>query len=199
VRTLLGTIAVALLVLVTSAPAIAETVSITDRRGDVLEGRVGEPGGYARQADVREGDVVRTTFRHGPRNIVVTSWFRALDFVGARHGYFLRLQTARRVYREVDVEAQRGMWRGRLTVTDARGHRVACRATRRIDYRANTVRVVVPRSCLGRPKLVRGTAANAWTRPDPTDASAPDILSLDNPHNTAADANTWTRWLKRSR
>jgi hypothetical protein len=44
---------------------------------------------------------------------------------------------------------------------------------------------------------VRGTAAAAWTQPDPEDTTQPDLLQVDNPHSQDTDANTWTRWIAR--
>jgi hypothetical protein len=196
-RRILGTTMAAALIVSLGAPAYAAEVTLRDKAGDVSEGRVDSPGGYVYQSDVREGDVVRTTFRHGPRNIVVTSTFRALDGVGEYHGYYLRLQTARKLFREVDLEAGPGDWRGRTTVTRGDGKRISCGVTHLINYATNTVRVVVPRTCLGKPKVVRATAANAWTRPDTEDPSQADYVEIDNPHNSYTEANTWTRWLKR--
>ena len=82
-------------------------------------------------------------------------------------------------------------------MTRGDGKRISCGVTHLINYRTNTVRVVVPRTCLGKPKFVRATAANAWTRPDTEDPSQADYVEIDNPHNNNTEANTWTRWLKR--
>jgi hypothetical protein len=186
-----------LLSLTVAAPAVADQLVVRDRTGDVLEGRVDVEGGYGVQSDMREGDVVATTFRHGPRRVVVSTTFRALDEVGKYHGYYLRVESARHVYRDVTLEAGPGRWGGRLVVTDRRGQRVRCAARHTIDYDRNVVRVVVPRSCLGRPRFVRATAANAWTRPDTSDPSQSDLVALDNPHNTSHRTDTWTRWIRR--
>lgn len=196
-RAILGAAAAAILSLLVAAPAMADQAYVRDRTGDVLQGRVNEDGGYGYQSDITEGDVIATQFLHNPRSVIVTSRFRRLDAVGNYHGYYLRLQSGRGTYREVDVEAFPGRWSGRVTVTNHAGERVRCQVTHRIDYARNTVRVSVPRACLGRPTYVRGTAANAWTRPDTSDRTQPDLVMLDNPHNTSHLANTWTRWIKR--
>jgi hypothetical protein len=187
----------ALLCLAVVAPAAANHVVVRDQRRDVSESRVGDDAGTVYQSRIREGDFISTTFRHGMHAVVVTSRFRALDHVGNHHGYFLRLESGRHVYRDVTVQAGPDFWRGRHVVTDRRGDRVRCAVRHSINYRLNVVRVVVPRSCLGGPHVVRGTAAAVWTRPDLDDPSQPDYLEVDNPHNTDAVVNTWTHWIAR--
>lgn len=198
-RALLSTLALTLTtgLVGTSVAAHADVTTVRDSTGDVSQGRVDMQGGYVYQADLREGDFVSTTFRHGPRDVVVTSRFRDLARVGDLHLYFLRLQTGRKLYREVLVQAGPHAWQGRHLVTNRKGERVRCAATHTIDYDRNVVTVRVPRRCLGNPRLVRGTAADAWTRPDAEDSSQPDYVHLDNPHNRGVDADTWTRWIRR--
>jgi hypothetical protein len=196
VRALLGPLAL-LLALGLAGPAQAGQVVVTDRTGDVSQGRVGEEGGYVYQSTLREGDFVRTTFEHRARSVVVTSRFRDLSRVGSYHGYIVRLESGRHVYRDNTVSAGPGLWRGTHEVADRRGRAVRCGVQHSIDYDRNVVRVVVPRACLDRPRFVRGTAAVAWTQPDHQDPSQPDLVQLDNPHSTGADADTWTRWVAR--
>jgi hypothetical protein len=199
-RRLLGAVVpvgIALVCTVVAAPVRADQVTMRDQRHDVSETRVGDDAGSVYQANIREGDFIATTFRHGPRAVVVTSRFRELDRVGNHHGYFLRLESGRHVYRDVTLEAGPGLWRGRHVVTNRRGDRVRCAVQHAINYRLNTVRMIVPRSCLGRPRVVRGTAAAMWTRPDLDDPSQPDFLDVDNPHNADTVVDTWTRWIRR--
>ena len=197
-RTLLGSLALAVTtgLVGTALPADAGSLTVTDQTGDVSQGRVDLDGGYVYQSNIREGDFIATSFRHGPRAVVVTSRFRDLGRVGDAHLYFLRLQTGRKLYREVTVQAGPGGWRGVHVVTDRRGDRVRCAATHSIDYDRNVVTVRVPRSCLGDPLVVRGTAAGAWTQQDAQDPSQPDYVQVDNPHDTDTEANTWTRWIR---
>ena len=195
-RTRLATLAL-LLCAGVAAPAHAAQTTVRDRTGDVQQSRVDEDSVFVLQSGIKEGDFVSTTFRHGPTNVVVTSRFRELARVGSYHGFYLRLESGKRVYRDVTVETGPGAWRGMRTVTDRQGHRVRCGVQHSIDYDRNVVRVVVPRACLGKPRLVRGTAAAAWTQPDRDDPSQSDLLQVDNPHSTETDANTWTRWIAR--
>jgi hypothetical protein len=192
-----GALVTGLLCLAVVAPAAADHAVVRDQRRDVSEARVGADPVFVYQSRMREGDFVATTFRHGRRAVVVTSRFRDLRHVGNHHGYFLRLESGRHRYREVTVEAGPKAWRGRHVVTDRRGDRVRCGVHHSIDYRRNVVRVIVPRSCLGLPRVVRGTAAAAWTRPDLDDPSQADYLAVDNPHNTDVAVKTWTRWIAR--
>jgi hypothetical protein len=197
-RTLLAPLALLLTLGVAGSTAAAHAgeVTVRDRTGDVSETRVGDSV-FVVQSSIREGDFVATTFRHGPRNVVVTSRFRDLARVGDHHGYYLRLESGRHVYRDISVEAGPGAWAGRHLVVDRRGHQVRCGVQHTVDYARNLVRIVVPRSCLGSPRVVRGTAAAAWTAPDTQDASQPDHLRVDNPHNDDPQVATWTRWIER--
>lgn len=199
-RRILGAVvpvSIALVCLLVAAPVRADQVTVRDQRHDVSETRVGDVGAYVYQGKIREGDFIATTFRHGRDAVVVTSRFRDLAWVGNHHGYFLRLESARHAYRDVTLEAGPGLWRGRHVVTNRRGDRVRCGVEHAINYRRNIVRMIVPRSCFGDPRVVRGTAAAMWTRPDLDDPSQSDILDVDNPHNDDPAVDTWTRWIRR--
>ncbi len=195
-RVLLGTVLATALSLSFTAPALGAERTVRDEARDVLQGRVTDMGGYV-YTPVAEGDVLRTTFRHGPRNVVVTSRFRALTRVGIYHAYYTRLQTGSKLYREVTVETRPGAWAGRATVTRRDGSRVRCAVGHRIDYSRSTVRVTVPRSCLKNPRIVRATAANIWAQEDEVEPTQPAYVYLDNPHNDSHLANTWTAWIRR--
>ena len=92
-RTLLGSLALAVTtgLVGTALPADAGSLTVTDQTGDVSQGRVDLDGGYVYQSNIREGDFIATTFRHGPRAVVVTSRFRDLGRVGTDHIRFLTM------------------------------------------------------------------------------------------------------------
>ena len=83
--------------------------------------------------------------------MVVTSRFRELDRVGNHHGYFLRLESGRHVYRDVTLEA--GPACGAAGMSSPTGAEIgsAVRCSITINYRLNTVRMIVPRSCIASP------------------------------------------------
>lgn len=180
-----------LLVGATAGAAGAQVTVLNDPAGDMwrndFEGNV-EPA-----PDIRVGDVRRAAFRHGRANIVIRMRYVDLRRIGDYTLFATRIQNGSRTrYREVQVEAGPGSWRGALRVFDLRGDRVSCQATHRIDYETNILVITVPRSCLGTPQLVRATAGSSWARRDQQE------FMLDNPHNVRPGASTWTHWVRSS-
>lgn len=185
--------ALALVLMVGGTANARETVA-RDGRTDVW--RSDSPGQAEPAPRTRNGDVIRTWFRHGRHNVVISSSYVDLARVGRYGQYTSHLQSGSKVFREVRVETRPGSWRGTIRVFDGRGNLVRCRATHRINYGANTVRIFVPRSCLstprlGAPRLVRANAVNHW-------ANRGGVFFNDNPHNRRASANGWTRWIRTS-
>ena len=171
------------LALVSTGAASAREVTVGDARHDVWR-----TNPKAKAPSVRNGDVVRTQFLHGPRNVVVRSRYVDLRKVGRYAQFTVRIENGARRYREVMVETSRTSRNGSTRVFDRRGDRVACKVRHQISYSANTVRIEVPRSCLNRPTYVRGTAASYWANQD-------GDLYTDNPHNQRPTVRTWTRWI----
>lgn len=188
-RALAVLVTVLLLVGGSAGAAGARELVLRDGSGDMW--RLGLSSSQATRAPhTRHGDVRRIAFRHGPRNIVVTARYAVLRRSGSYGAFTVRLATKRHVYREVRVETSPGARRGELRVFGGRGRLVHCpRARHRIDYRRDTVRIVVPRACLGTPRYVHAAAANYW-------ASYQHRLVTDNPHNARAHVRGWTRWIR---
>lgn len=180
-----------LLVGTTVGAANAREAVLSDRAGDMW--RTGFEGNTEPAPNMRVGDVRRAAFRHGRANIVIRTRYVDLRRIGDYTLYEARIQNGSKArYREVQVEASPGSWRGTVKVFDLRGDRVSCEATHRIDYDKNILVMAVPRSCLGTPELVRATAGSSWTQREQ------QVFLLDNPHNERPGATTWTRWLRSS-
>lgn len=172
--------------------ASAREVVLHDPAGDVW--RTSFSGDDVRPAPrTRVGDVRRASFSHGPRSIVVRQRFTELRRVGGYSLHVVRLENGSHISREVRVEAAPGSWRGTAKVFDRRGNRVTCRVRHALDYDRNILRVRVPRSCLGKPAMVRASASSYWA-----DRRA-QVFFSDNPHNERAETRTWTRWLRSGR
>lgn len=136
------------------------------------------------------GDVRGTTFRHGRHDIVVFARYRTLSRTGRYHSFTTRLATGNHRYHEVVLEASTGNRRGTVRVFDRGGRSVRCRTSHGIDYRRDVVRLVVSRSCLGRPpRHVRASTATYWVDPD-------RVILTDNPHSRKAHVRSWTRYLR---
>ena len=188
-RALVVLTAVLLLSGLTAGAASASERVLHDPAGDMW--RADFTGETQPAPHTRAGDVRRASFRHGPKNIVIRQRFVDLRRIGKYAAYYARIQNgAKDRYREVQVEARRGSWRGKIRVFDRRGAKVACAATHRIDYAKNTLVIKVPRSCLATPRLVRATTGNAWAQ------RRDQVFLLDNPHTKRASAPTWTRWVR---
>ena len=82
------------------------------------------------------------------------------------------------------VNADAGTWAGRHMLVDEEFGKIRCPGLGHdIDYAAETVRIRIPRNCIGRPNWVRVGMTNfAFTGSNTTDQQ----LS-DNPHNHRAE------------
>lgn len=143
--------ATALLALPTAAHA--DSAVGLDARGDVQYVTSTDTSTVVAAPDRTQGDISAVKITHGTNNVRVLLRFRELNRSGfIEHDYLFR--TANRV-RILSIEAKAGSWNGRATMRNGHGIKVRCSVTRTIDYAANTVLVVVPRSCLGDPRWVR--------------------------------------------
>jgi hypothetical protein len=108
--------------------------------------------------DRAQGDVVASIVVHRRRNVLMRMQYRELDAggVAAAHLFAIRTPTMTRL---VTVFAGPGIWAGKPVMENSHGKKVRCHITRKLDYAANTATVIVPRSCLGNPRWVRGGMA----------------------------------------
>jgi hypothetical protein len=152
VRRVLAT-AVATLVLAQPGTAVADTVTRSDAVGDVARSPIGSSS-YLPSPSRIEGDITSTRVSHGPHLIRITIALRELTTTS--NGNFNQvLVLSNRRFRAIELDAFPGHWEGHLVTTTATGRIVGCAVTHRIDYDLNLVHVRVPRTCLGRPRLVR--------------------------------------------
>jgi hypothetical protein len=158
----LAVIVACALALTLALPLSADAASRTyrDGTGDVWAMDPSGDGRHNRARERRHGDIVRTTFRHRQRQVVIRTRFADLGRRGGRYGVVVRLRTDEHLARWVRLSAGPGenTWRGR-TQSYQRDNvtPVDCATTHRVDYTDDTVVVRVPRSCLGQPRWVQGT------------------------------------------
>jgi hypothetical protein len=133
----------------TGGPAAADRVDHRDARGDVT--RSGKPA-----PNIAQGDIVRVLFDHRAHRVVIKLRYRALKRQWIRvEG--VELVTPKASFQMVHETPWRGNWQGHLTFF-RNDNEKRCRGLgHHVDYRANTVRLSVSRSCLGRPRWVRGS------------------------------------------
>lgn len=163
-RTLLALAGASALSVTTLLPAQAQTLAVGDARGDVtvFDDTTEQP--EAVDPTVRNGDVVRTVFRHTGRRISVRAKFADLAKQGDVRQDFLQLRTDEGQQRFVMVLAGRGGWAGETMMFRGNGSDVACRIRHRIDYADDVLTLSFPRRCAGSPRWVRlGFAAMTGT------------------------------------
>lgn len=115
--------------------------------------------------EARMGDIRRVAAAHNGSTIAVRFSMRAA-LPRSDWGVMYQVLTSDRVY-QLTLSRFDGF--GEFTLTDMSGYvprEIACRGMQRtIDRSAATVRVVVPRSCLRKPRFIRvGVSAYVFTR-----------------------------------
>lgn len=158
-------------------------VALADGTGDVWVIGPGEDDWdpFGERATI---DTVGGTVRHRAHAVTASLAFLDLRRVQSKD-FDVRMRTGAGTYRAiVSTDAEHPFGRHRLI--DRSESRVACPGlTHDIDYAADTVRVRVPRSCLGSPPWVR-VALSAYL------FRIWDALS-DNPHNDGPEATLTER------
>ncbi len=171
-----------------AGPAAADRVKVADRRGDVVKVEEGATSG--KPAPGSTFDVWRSTFAHTPGRVVARVRFDDLRRTGKRLRVWVNLEDGRGRTSYVGVEGVPGDRSGRAWLMGDRGQDVTCRVRHRIDYARDVVRVSLPRTCVGSPRVlrfgvlsehVRRTWRYAW---------------LDDGLGPIVGPVTWTRWLR---
>jgi hypothetical protein len=149
--------------------AYAEKVVHVDATADVVS--IGWDEQTGAEATVpapeqRNGDLLRTVVQHRLRRIILTASYAELRRV-APTTHFVSLVTNESIRRHLEIVATAAHPQGRILFSSRFGRTVTCSGLERhIDYLANTLRVVIPRSCLSAPRWVRagfGTVRNLTT------------------------------------
>lgn len=119
-------------------------------------------------------DVVGATVRHGADSVTAT--LRLVDLrAGHWQDFSLRVRSDR-PFRRAIVTVDPAHPGGRDRLLDRAEHRLACPGLHHdVDYAADTVRIVLPRTCAGGPAWVRVALATYLFRTQ-------DTIS-DNPHD----------------
>jgi Cu/Zn superoxide dismutase len=142
------------------AAAHADTKSHLDPSGDVRSVAYDPNTGANASQELAEptaklGDITKVKVAHSASTITFTVRFRDLSKAGFAHLHELAIVTPTRV-RYVNVVAAPGHWKGKAYMTKKpNGHKISCSIRHHIDYGDNVVVAKVPKSCLGRPKVVK--------------------------------------------
>lgn len=153
-RTLLSLAGASALALTCALPASAQTLAVSDPRGDMTAFNETDESQTVDPA-VENGDVVRTVFRHSGRRVGVRVKYADLAREGEGRADLLVLRTNEGVRRDVVVFSGPGVWRGEATMFRPNGREVSCPIRHRVDYADEVLALSFPRSCLSRPRWVR--------------------------------------------
>lgn len=168
-RRLASVAGAAVIALGVAAPAHAARYDHADAAGDVLQCDAATDADCAAPATAatQEPDVTNVTFRHRAYKVVVFAQFADLAPTDDLHGFVSTIRTNEGVNRVVSVYTA-GTKVG-VEFTRPSGASVRCSGIRRaVDYDLNTVRIVVPRSCLSYPRWIQ---ANFGAISTPVDQS----------------------------
>jgi len=139
-----------------------------------------------------EADITQVQLRHN-RNYVQLSMKVCEARRETRYSFFgFTLQTGRKEATEVLVATYRTDRDGVLLIRDARGRDKKCSGLRgfKINWDTNTVAVTIPRTCVGRPSVLRMKAH-----------SGAELATDDYYHDDALSdrysSPAWTPWVRR--
>jgi len=152
-RLVAGVAGAAVALTLSAGPAAAERMTVADRRGDVLRVEEGATSGLP--APGSTFDVWRSTFAHTRDRVVVRVLFDDLRPTGKRLQVWVNLQDGRGRTHHVGVAGVPGNRGGTAWLMGDRGQDRPCRIRHRIDYGRDVVRVSLPRTCLGSPRVLR--------------------------------------------
>ena len=163
------TLSIAVLALTWLAPsATAQKAVHHDAAGDVLALTWDEATGTevtAPAPEVVDGDIRRTVVEHRLRKVILTVRYAELRRA-APVTHFVALETNESIRRTIEVTPDATHPQGKVLFVTRVGRVVRCTGLeRRIDYTANTLRLVVPRSCLSAPRWVRAGFGGLRTQP----------------------------------
>ncbi|KRF16174.1 hypothetical protein ASH02_06150 [Nocardioides sp. Soil796] len=144
----------------TMSSAHAEKVVHRDARGDVIRVDYSDESGKDTQTptpNTTAGDITATVVDHRRDNVFVTVRYVDLRPRDEMQGHFISLITNERIRRDITVFVfASSSLQGDVEMTTGASKVVKCSGLRTaIDYRANTLRLRVPRSCLSNPRWVR--------------------------------------------
>ncbi|SDC63367.1 hypothetical protein [Nocardioides lianchengensis] len=155
---LVAPLATAALLLGALAPAQAGSDRVTDVAGDVVDS-----DGDQVVPDVAAGDLLAFRARHTDSRVVVVARFRDLSRKARTGVQFFMVVRGEFYAVAVHISARRPG--GRVGVGSDDGDIDCPGARHRVDYRAGTIRVGVPRSCLATRGPVRfGVVATTYHR-----------------------------------
>lgn len=183
-------------ILLPAAAAGAASLTVADATGDTWT------TDYSNMTatDVSAGsqvnvDLTKTVIRYANGTVTVTASYVDLTKSTNRFMFGVRLRTNEGLKRVANVETvTHQTWSGAHHIGTTNGDELHCRGLAHdIDYQANTVTLVVPASCLSKPRWVQAAVG--------TDGFAVDVqqpfMSHDNGLNDSWKHGGWTSRIRK--
>ncbi len=156
-RLLISGLIAALVALSSATPAVARDYVHTDGSGDMWTAQNADP--YVQSPGQVEGDITRVQMRHTRSHVQLFMTVREAKRETLNTFFYFTLQNGRKKLTQVNVGTYRhfGKPDGALTIEDSRYRNKKCRGLKgfKINWETNTVAITIPRTCVGRPKLLR--------------------------------------------
>lgn len=164
--------------LVAAAPGVAQAKALTDDDAakDVVKAE-SEEGSFTPVPRRRLNDVMSTKLSHTSDKVAVRMEVAELTKTDALR-WLVSIFPSKGDARAVTLDAQDGSWSGRLSVVDPETDESVDCGNHTIDYKADVVRISLPRDCVGKGRWVR-FQVGALTATE--DAMYGDDAILDRP------------------
>ncbi len=162
-------------------PAHHRIVDPTRDVYQLLENPDGSDAGFVRRPRVRNGDITSVVIRHRPAAVKVKVRLAKLRRPATFTYTLVSLRTAKDTW-NTTLYAHAAHPQPEIHFDDSSGSGAACpRASARIDYAADVIRVRVPRRCLGNPAWVRASVAVINPRQSPARTLVLDVAPGKKP------------------
>jgi hypothetical protein len=184
-----------LLALGSAAPAFAGDYVHTDPTGDMWRSGVEIEDPYSPDPGQVEGDITRVQMRHNRRHVQLFMTVREAERETTNTWFFFSLQNGRKQRTDVNVSTYTSARDGVLTIKDPRYRDKKCRGLKgfKINWDTNTVAITIPRTCVGRPKLLRLTASDALQE----DPSLDHFIDYAQTGLGYRGPTVWSPWVRR--
>jgi hypothetical protein len=190
-RALAGAAVVTIAAMIPAAAAQAASRTVVDATGDTwttdYDGTTATDISAGSQVNV---DLARTVIKYAGRKVVVNASYAELDRGTNWFQLGLRLRTNEGLKRLAVVDTMASQdWDGAHALGTPKGDEVSCKGMSHVlDYDANTVRLVIPASCLSKPRWIQ-----AYIGADGYAATAEQPMTLTH-DNGLADTWAHTGW-----
>jgi len=140
---------------VTIAPAGAQTIRHRDARHDVIRTGFNSTAKYVLAPNRREGDITAVRATYSRHSLFLSMRFRKLSLVKRLQWHYFGIVTSDGRVRAAIVNSGRRYPHGTSALMNNDDKYLRCRVHHRVSYRRALVSIRIPARCLGTPDWVR--------------------------------------------